>query len=131
MNRPTSEVKSRFRFKEYAGQRPSLLSWFSVSQAKPRLKWDCSRDTPACCSTNVIKPVAYPSLFVSSGVPSVRFQAPTRDDRLHPPSSCCLLHISSMSERFRSALRRPGSLDEAHSTKERLIGDCLSYSRWR
>src|SRR5207249_6028596 len=109
----------------------SVLFWLRTNQDSACFKRTFSRGSPARCSANVIRPVAYPSLFTSCAVPSARFHVPTSDDRLQPPSACCLLKASSMIDACCSGRRSPGHFVEAHRRTTRLIATCCAYSRVR
>src|SRR3989442_9986243 len=143
MKRPILEKGSRRLFKEYAGQRPSVLLWLSINQEMPCFRWTFSQDMPACSRATTISPVTYPSLLPSSGVASVRshilaiedslqpLHVQASEDSLQPPSSCCLLRTSLMMDCCCSRLMNPGNFTEAHRTTTRLIVDCAAYSRSR
>src|SRR5438034_117259 len=107
------------------------LPILAASQAIACLCCAFSGEIPACCSAKVINPVAYPSLFPSCGVPSRRFQAPASEDRLQPPSACCLARTSLMIARCCSGLRSPGNLAEAHKRTTRLKVGCALLSRFK
>jgi hypothetical protein len=110
---------------------PPHALWLRTSQDSPCSTWTLSRETPACSSAKVIRPVAYPSLSVTRAVPSALFHAPTSEDRHQPPSVRCLLKTSLMINLCCSGARNPGNFAEAQRSTTRLIVDCAAYSRPR